>query len=72
MEAADSSFCEVSHADPDIPLNVVINSEGKVDEVILGANTNALKSTAERLANPTRKPIIAYLSFLEPSRSPIR
>lgn len=35
-----------------IPLNVVIAPSGNVDEVILGANAEALKSAAERLAKP--------------------
>jgi hypothetical protein len=35
-----------------IPLNVVIDSGGNVDTVILGADADALKSAAERLAKP--------------------
>ncbi len=35
-----------------IPLNVVIDTSGNVDQVILGADTEALKSAAERLAKP--------------------
>jgi hypothetical protein len=35
-----------------IPLNVVIDPSGNVDQVILGANVEALKSAAERLAKP--------------------
>lgn len=35
-----------------IPLNVVINPDGNVEQVILGADVEALKSAAERLAKP--------------------
>jgi peroxiredoxin len=35
-----------------IPLNVVVDTEGNVDQVILGANAEALKAAAERLAKP--------------------
>jgi cytochrome c biogenesis protein CcmG, thiol:disulfide interchange protein DsbE len=35
-----------------IPLNVVVDTQGNVDQVILGADTDALKSAAERLAKP--------------------
>ena len=35
-----------------IPLNVVVDTEGNVDQVILGANAAALKAAAERLAKP--------------------
>jgi peroxiredoxin len=35
-----------------IPLNVVIDAQGNVDQVILGADIAALKAAAERLAKP--------------------
>jgi peroxiredoxin len=35
-----------------IPLNVVVDIQGNVDQVILGADAAALKSAAERLAKP--------------------
>jgi peroxiredoxin len=35
-----------------IPLNVVVDTDGNVDTVILGADAEALKSAAERLAKP--------------------
>jgi peroxiredoxin len=35
-----------------IPLNVVIDTDGNVDQVILGSDADALKSAAERLAKP--------------------
>lgn len=35
-----------------IPLNVVVDRKGMVDQVILGADAEALQSAAERLATP--------------------
>jgi peroxiredoxin len=38
-----------------IPLNVVVDRRGYVAQVILGADTEALQSAAQRLARPKRR-----------------